>query len=278
MAGKRLKKTAKKRGRLAGTLAVLAALGILLTAGGSSGIAVGSPAEAATAEGLRLEEREETVRMEKAAPQPEEEKEASGPVPESEPVENDYFDDIVFMGDSRTEGFYLYSGMKQHGQYLYAVGATVESVFTKNAWEIQKGRKVPLLDALAELDCKKVYLMFGVNELGWTKLENFTNQYSKLIDRIREDHPEAQVVLQSILPVTAKEDAKGTYVNNARIRTYNEALQTLAAEKDCPYINVAEAVTGPDGCLPVKWTTDGVHLNVEGCRVWLHYLRTHSVS
>lgn len=239
-------------------------------------MAAGSPVEAAEAVSPhRSEERAETVQMEKAAPRSDA-LPAFGPVPEAEPVENDYFDDIVFLGDSRTEGFYLYSGLK-HGQYLYAVGATVESAFTKNVWESEKGRKIPLLDALAGLECGKVYLMLGVNELGWTKIENFKNQYAKLIDRVQEDHPGVQVVLQSILPVTAKQDEKGTYVNNERILAYNEVILALAEEKDCAYVNVAEAVTGPDGCLPVKWTTDGVHLNVEGCRVWLHYLRTHSV-
>lgn len=280
MAGKRLRKTAKKRRRGPEILAVLAALGILLSSEGAGGIAAGSPAEAATAEGLDLQTAEagQTVQMEKDLPEPEVEEGEKGPVPESEPVENDYFNDIVFLGDSRTEGFYLYSGMKKHGQYLYAVGATVESVFSKDAWETEKGKKVPLLDALAELECGKVYVMLGVNELGWTKVENFTSQYEKLVDRIRADHPGVQVVLQSILPVTAKQDEKGNYVNNERIRTYNKEIEALAAKKDCAYVNVAEAVTGPDGCLPVMWTTDGVHLNVEGCRVWLHYLRTHSVT
>ena len=30
---------------------------------------------------------------------------------------------------------------------------------------------VAILDALAELDCKKVYIMLGANELGWPKAE-----------------------------------------------------------------------------------------------------------
>ena len=47
-----------------------------------------------------------------------------GPVPESEAVEDTYFEDAVFLGDSRTEGFRLYSGLKT-GTYLCGVGATV---------------------------------------------------------------------------------------------------------------------------------------------------------
>ncbi|WP_308540842.1 GDSL-type esterase/lipase family protein [uncultured Oscillibacter sp.] len=201
---------------------------------------------------------------------------AWAPVPESEAVEDTYFQDVIFLGDSRTEGFSLYSGLKE-GKYFYSVGATVESVFSKNVWTQEDGSKVPLLDAMAKESCGKIYVMLGVNELGWVKVETFQNQYAKVIDRLREDHPDAQIVLQSILPVSAKQDAKKTYVNNQRIQTYNEAIMALAEEKDCAYVNVAEAVTGEDGCLRPELTFDGVHLNTQGCRIWLDYLRTHSV-
>ena len=52
----------------------------------------------------------------------------------------------------------------------------------------------------------------------------------------------------------------------------------LAEETGCDYVNIAEAVTGEDGCLPAEMSFDGVHLNRAGCRLWLNYLRTHSVA
>ena len=55
------------------------------------------------------------------------------------------------------------------------------------------------------------------------------------------------------------------------------ALLTLAEELDCEYLNVAEAVTGEDGCLKTDLTWDGVHLNIKGCKIWLEHLKTHSV-
>lgn len=199
-----------------------------------------------------------------------------GPVAKSDAAEDTYFSDAVFLGDSRTEGFSLYSGLKE-GKFLYGVGATVESVFSKDVWKMDSGGKVPLLDALKTMECGKVYVMLGVNELGWNRVETFYNQYARVVDRIREDHPDAQIVLQSILPVSAKQDAKKSYVNNGRITAFNEAVMDLAEEKGCFYVNVAEAVMGEDGCLRPELTFDGVHLNVDGCRIWLHYLRTHTI-
>ena len=67
-------------------------------------------------------------------------------------------------------------------------------------------------------------------------------------------------------------------MNNGRIQTYNAILEELALEKECPYLNVSEAVTGEDGCLRPELTTDGIHLNTAGCKEWLNYLKTHAVS
>lgn len=282
MAGKREK--ARGRARLPGIAAVLLVMAAALTAAGPAGVAADSPVERMAAQVLPVmaqqtpeEPAAETEREKAEKPTPvEPEAEPFAPVAESAPVKDTYFDDAAFLGDSRTEGFSLYSGLKT-GTYFYAVGATVESVFTKTAWETPKG-KVPLLDALAETECGKVYVMLGVNELGWNGTEIFRNQCAKMIDRIREDHPDAEVVLQSILPVSAKQDAKGSYVNNERIADYNEQLLWLAEEKECHYLNVAEAVVDESGCLRADWTFDGVHLNVQGCRAWLEYLRTHPVG
>ena len=274
----RTKKRNHKRRRLLGTAALVSVLAVLLS---------GDPPASAVPEQTVLPEetaQEELIRARVLEPIPEaESRETENPgkpetmlVPESDPVEEGYFADAVFLGDSRTEGFHLYSGLEE-GQYLYAVGATVESVFTKATQETEGG-KVPILDALAELECGKVYIMLGANELGWPRSEAFHDQYGKVIDRIREDHPDAEVVIQSILPVSAVQESKGSYVNNSRIQTYNAILEELALEKECPYLNVSEAVTGEDGCLRPELTTDGIHLNTAGCKEWLNYLKTHAVS
>ena len=52
------------------------------------------------------------------------------PVPASDPVENSYFDDAVFIGDSRTEGLILYTGLSNATSYAYK-GLMVDTAFTK---------------------------------------------------------------------------------------------------------------------------------------------------
>ena len=277
MLGKREKR--KGRLRLPAILILMVTAALIAVSGGHQSAAADSPVVAPAEHRIQLAEAAEAVRsvLSEEARNPESETPETpvGPVPEGGPVEDTYFENIAFLGDSRTQGFQLYSGLKT-GAYYTAVGATVESVFTKKV-ETEAGN-MPLLDAMAKQEFDKIYVMLGVNELGWNGTEIYHNQYAKLIDRLREDHPDSLVVLQTLIPVSAKQEAKKSYVNNTRIATYNEVIRQLAEEKQCPYVDVAAAMTDEQGCLRSDWTSDGVHLNTKGCKAWLEYLRTHPVG
>ena len=277
MLGKREKRDGRLR--LPAILVLIVTAALVVASGGHQTVAADSPVEAPAERRIQLEEATEAVRSvlseEARNPEPETPETPVGPVPEGGPVEDTYFENTAFLGDSRTQGFQLYSGLKT-GTYYTAVGATVESVFTKKV-DTEAG-KMPLLDAMAKQEFDKIYVMLGVNELGWNGTEIYHNQYAKLIDRLREEHPDSLVVLQTLIPVSAKQEAKKSYVNNTRIAAYNEVIRQLAEEKQCPYVDVAAAMTDEQGCLRSDWTSDGVHLNTKGCKAWLEYLRTHPVG
>ena len=272
MTGKRIR---RKPGRHWLLLAALLAAGALAAAAGRS------PA-AAPAENPPQEEQPVTVlpaepEIPADVPADVPEEMPWTPVQESEPVDDSYFDDVAFVGDSRTDGFRLYSGLER-GTYFCVTGETVASATDMENWKTEDGRKISLADAVAAADCGKIYLMLGVNELGWNGTDIFRSHAENLLRRLQADHPDAEIVVQSLLPVSAEQDAKGSYVNNQRILAYNQVWMELAEETGCDYVNIAEAVTGEDGCLPAEMSFDGVHLNRAGCHAWLDYLRTHSVG
>lgn len=272
MTGKRIR---RKPGRHWLLLAALLAAGALAAAAGRS------PA-AAPAENPPQEEQPVTVlpaepEIPADVPADVPEEMPWTPVQESEPVDDSYFDDVAFVGDSRTDGFRLYSGLER-GTYFCVTGETVASATDMENWKTEDGRKISLADAVAAADCGKIYLMLGVNELGWNGTDIFRSHAENLLRRLQADHPDAEIVVQSLLPVSAEQDAKGSYVNNQRILAYNQVWMDLAEETGCDYVNIAEAVTGEDGCLPAEMSFDGVHLNRAGCHAWLDYLRTHSVG
>lgn len=200
----------------------------------------------------------------------------SKPVPESDKVENNYFDDAVFIGDSRTEGFILYSGLSNAISYT-SQGLMVDTVFTKPVIN-KNGKKISVMEALRETDFSKVYIMFGINETGWPYSSVFIEKYGEIIDEIKAINPDAIIYVQEILPVTDKVSQSHSYVKNEKINEFNALIRQMAEEKKVYYIDTGKAVAGADGSLPEDAASDGIHLKQPYCLKWLEYLKTHTVT
>lgn len=200
----------------------------------------------------------------------------SQPVPESAAVDISYFDDAVFIGDSRTEGLILNMNLSQITAYTHK-GLMVNTALTDSVIELN-GQNVTIIEALKQTQFSKVYIMLGINELGWYYGSRFIEYYGQLIDEIRAVNPNALIYIQSILPVSKKVSSTHNYVKNEKIIEYNILLAQMAAEKKVFYVNPAEAVTDENGCLPDDAATDGIHLKKSYCETWLNYLETHTVN
>ena len=68
------------------------------------------------------------------------------------------------------------------------------------------GQYLTAAEALRQADYGKVYIMLGMNELGWVYESVFADEYGKIIDVIRESHPGAEIYVQSIIPVSRWKD------------------------------------------------------------------------
>lgn len=198
------------------------------------------------------------------------------PVPESEAVSDSYFDDAVFVGDSRTESFAMYSGLVGIHS-LSNVGADVSNAFTTECVYVGQ-EKVTIMDALAQTSFNKIYINFGINELGWPDSTKWKEEYAKIIDKVREINPSAIIYIQSIFPVSAEKDRDSEIYTISNIDIFNERLRELADEKKVNLVNVAEALKDDYGYLPEDASFDGVHLTPDYCLVWLNYLKTHTVK
>ena len=167
------------------------------------------------------------------------------------------FSDAVFVGDSRTEGFVLQTGI-QTTAYVH------------------KGDR-SVMEALARTRYNRVYLMFGINETGWISNDIFISDYKQIIDDIKAQNPSAKIFIQSVLPVSKAVSDSGGYVRNDKIAEYNKRLEQLAADEGATFVNVQEAVS-TDGVLPDDAATDGIHLNKKYCEKWLTYLEEHTLD
>ena len=213
---------------------------------------------------------------------PEEEPEAydfSQPVPESEPVDNSYFEDAVFIGDSRTDGFMLYSGIGC-GTNLTSNGLSIFEVTEKKAFTID-GTKYTLLDALGRQQYGKVYISLGINELGYYDDQGFYEAYCQTIDLIRQCQPHAVIYIQGLIPLNEDVIAQtggASYLKNDHLLIYNDLMKQVAEEKQVAFLDLNPYFAGEDGQLPAEASTDGIHLRKAYCEQWLEYLKAHTVS
>ncbi|MGN1080987.1 MAG: GDSL-type esterase/lipase family protein [Acutalibacteraceae bacterium] len=198
------------------------------------------------------------------------------PVPKSDMVENSYFDDAVFIGDSRTEGLILYTGLSNAISYTHK-GLMVDTVFTSPVIN-KNGEKISVMDALRQTDFSKVYIMLGINETGWPYNNIFIEKYGKIIDEIKAINPQAIIYVQEILPVTNSVSQTHSYIKNKKINEFNVLIRQMAKEKQIYYIDTGSAVSDANGCLPEDAAIDGIHLKQSYCKKWLDYLKTHTIT
>ena len=211
-----------------------------------------------------------------ATPTPAPEYDYSKPVPESAAKDESRFKDAAFVGDSRMEGIMNYSSFEHSSVYTH-VGLNVADVFTKPYIETDSGT-VTVADALRnDLKYGKVYVMLGINELGWYNLDKFIEYYGRIVDLLRETHPEAQIYVISILPVGAKAAQSSDMLTNERVQMFNERILGMCTEKQVYYVNGFEALA-VNGSLPDDASPDGVHMQPSYCHKLTDYLLTHTAS
>lgn len=201
-------------------------------------------------------------------------------VPESAEVDDTYFSNTLFIGNSITEGFKVFSGLDTP-TYYEGRGMTVESIHrmkivnADNSPNSDGTGEKTVMDALKDRQFDQIYLLFGANELGWVYPDMFIEQYSQLIDDIKALQPNAKICVQSVLPVSAERSETDEVYNNTKIENLNNMIINMSAEKGIPYLNAAEAFKDDTGALPVDKTPDGIHLTAEACKEWRMYIKTH---
>lgn len=195
-------------------------------------------------------------------------------VSEAPPAEPGDYSDAAFIGDSRTEALKTYGLLKGATYYTYK-GLKVDTVFTEPYID-EGGTKMTVMDAIARHQYERVYIMLGVNELGWVSTDIFIEDYGKIIDELKKSQPDATIYVQSILPVSAKKSEQDSIYNNPRINEFNALIEQMAKDKGATYLRVNEEVMDESGSLPADASTDGVHPNIDYCRKWTAYLDANS--
>ena len=193
-------------------------------------------------------------------------------------VEDDYFADALFIGDSRTVGMYEYGGLEDISTFYAATGLTVYKLFDSAIVTVPgQKKKITVEEALQSNQFQKIYLMIGINEMGTGTVESFAKKYEEVVNHLRELQPEAIIYIQGIMKVTTARSEQGDYITNEGIEARNEAISLLEDKERIFYLDVNPELCDETGGLKEEYTFDGVHLKAQYIEIWKDFLKTHAI-
>lgn len=194
-------------------------------------------------------------------------------------LENDsYFNDAAFLGDSRTLGISDYAGL-EGADFFCDNGMTIYKLLGDEGVTWQRtGEKVDLKKILQEKQYGKIYIMLGMNELGYGDTLMYLRQYRKVIRQIKEWQPGVIIYVMANLHVSLEKNNMESEFNNININDKNVASARLANGRDIFYLDCNPLFTDEEGYLQAELTFDGVHLYAQHYDKWRAFLMEHGVE
>jgi lysophospholipase L1-like esterase len=176
----------------------------------------------------------------------------------------------VLVGDSITEGFpieEMYTGEKR----VYNRGISGDSTLDVI------GR---MSESVFELSPARVFLQIGTNDLNLPKpatLDEIAARIDEICSRVVMQLPGTEVVLISVYPVaeTASPGIQLEMVSprtNTMIRDLNRRIADVAVKRGLVYVDLFSRLADASGQLTRAYTTEGLHLTIDGYEVVLKEL------
>jgi lysophospholipase L1-like esterase len=180
-------------------------------------------------------------------------------------VDDDYFSDALFIGDSRIVGLSEY-GTIRNATYYAEIGISNAGLLSSGA----------LPGVLSARSYGKIYLCCGINNIGMGADTCFSD-FQDILDLVRTYQPDAIVYVMSNVYVTPEYWSEHPAFNNDEIRAYNYLLATLDDGDRTVFLNIAGLFESEAGFLDYEWTFDGIHLVADGYETWSYYLKNHAM-
>lgn len=175
---------------------------------------------------------------------------------ETETANLDYFNKILFIGDSSVLNYNSNKSMA-----LYSRNIDLNNDINTQLKVIQTiNRKNP--DA--------ILISFDSNKLKDLNLEIMIEKYNSFIEEIKNEYPNMKIIIQSYLPVLEN----NVNVNNDNINKANYYLANLCSQSGIKFLNVAASLKDENGyCSTINCNDNS--LTDEGRKVLIDYLLTH---
>ncbi len=195
-------------------------------------------------------------------------------------VDDTYFADALFIGDSRTDGLYGYGNMRGVATFLSKESMSIFNIDSKR-WNLHKrdGSTVSmsLEEALSQGTYRKVYLSTGINELGVPNTVSYYQRFRDVVAYIRAMQPDAIIYVEGIMHVSAAKSQSSNMFTNSLIVERNTALASLANGYDIFYIDMNPSVCDEEGNVYADLTGDGIHLYASAYERWHQFLKDNAI-
>lgn len=163
--------------------------------------------------------------------------------------------DIVFLGDSLTEGFNL----RKYFTDKPVKNRGISGDTTANV-------KYRLQEILSSSP-SRIFLMIGINDLfnGYDP-ETVAGETGTILGSLIHECPGSEIFLQSILPVN--EDYLMSDNLNSIINRANDLLKIECTVRHLTFLDLHSHFLNRDGQLSDEYTLDGAHLTERAYRLW----------
>ena len=206
-------------------------------------------------------------------PQPTENviKEAYTTTLDASDISTSFYKNSAFAGNALAESVEMYSILSESDFYT-SVNADLENVYTLTP----QGSSVSVSDQFKSKKFKKVFLVFGENELKWESSSKFKTYYADFVEKIKEYQPNAGIYLFAIPPVTEEVATSDGYITKTLIKEYNKRIKSIAVSEEVYYVDSYDALRNNKGYLPEGVSSDGINLNKAAILELLSYAQNEA--
>ncbi len=197
----------------------------------------------------------------------------------------DWFADAVFVGDSITIGWKNYNNLMLESdpaffgqtrficEGSYGSGHALEPISGSSMHPVYAGEQHYVWDIVKLMGARKVFILFGMNDLTIFGVDGSVDKYSQVIDHIAAENPGVQLYIISAMYMYR--GSERVVLNNSNLYLYNQRLVQLCERKGCEFVNIASHLIDEDGFVPDEYSSDQyVHQTYKAYAVWAEILRS----
>ncbi len=208
---------------------------------------------------------------------------------ESEEADDEYINDIVFVGESTTYGLYHYGvlpkGKETKHVWTPSSGTLMltnvnQDIGKVNVHNPNTGVNENLLisDAAGIYKPEYMVITLGLNGVSFyidDDVQYYIGEYVKLINEIKAKSPDTKIMVQSVFPVAQSYEYSDS-ISNERLNKANYLFAKMCEQMEIKFLNTAPIFMNENGEMAEDYHNgDGLHLSQTALQMEIDYIKNH---